>query len=159
MRQATEKDPDLGILLAITYRCLIDQLTAELAGAGFADLRPPDGYMLRALQGDGRTITELAALLHISKQAVLKIVDSLEDRGFAARHNVAGDRRTRVVRLTERGLAAWQTAISINRRIEDEFAARIGEEGAAAMRAGLLAFAESHGGLDDARARRARPVW
>lgn len=151
--------PDLGILMAIAYRCMIDELTARLARAGFADIRPPDGYVFRALQGEGRTITELAELLGVSKQAALKIVDSMEERGLATRNPVAGDRRVRLIRLSERGRTAWQTAVRINRGIEAELAVQVGAEQASAMRAALEAFVAAHGGLDEARARRARPVW
>jgi DNA-binding MarR family transcriptional regulator len=154
-----QEGPDLGILLAIAYRCLIDELAARLSAAGFPNIRPPDGYMFRALQGEGRTSTELADLLDISKQATLKIIDSLEERGFVARHPVADDRRAKIVRLTERGLLAMQTAIQINRQIEAEFIAQIGAEDVGTLRAALTSFVETRGGIDDARARRARPVW
>jgi DNA-binding MarR family transcriptional regulator len=151
--------PDLGILLAIAYRCAIDQLTARLAAAGFPGLRPPDGYMFRALRGEGRTSTELAQILGISKQATIKIVDHMEARGLAARHPVPDDRRAKIIRLTEQGQKAMETAIRINGEIEAEFAAQIGMAEASAMRAALRAFTEIYGGAEDARARRARPVW
>jgi DNA-binding MarR family transcriptional regulator len=160
MAGATDSmEPDLGILLAITYRLFIDELTARLATAGYPDLRPPDGYMFRALQSEGRTITQLAEQLRISKQAALKIVDDMEGRGLVARHAVADDRRLKLIRLTDRGRRAMETAIRINRQIESEFAAQIGQETATTMRTALRLFVDTHGGRDDARARRARPVW
>jgi DNA-binding MarR family transcriptional regulator len=156
---ATADGPDLGILLAIAYRCAIDQLTARLTAAGFPGIRPPDGYMFRALRGEGRTSTDLAQILGISKQATIKIVDHMEARGLVARHPVADDRRAKIIRLTDQGRQTMETAIRINGEIEAEFAAQIGDAGVSAMRVALLAFTETYGGAEDARARRARPVW
>lgn len=156
---SVDAEPDLGILLAITYRVFIDQLTARLDAAGFPDLRPPDGYMFRALQGEGRTGTQLADLLRISKQATLKIIDDMEARGLVERHADADDRRIKVIRLTERGRRAMETAIQINRQIEAELTARIGPASTVTMRMALRTFVEAYGGYDDVRARRARPVW
>jgi DNA-binding MarR family transcriptional regulator len=152
-------DPDLGILLAIAFRCAIDELTARLAQAGFPDVRPADGYMFRALQGDGRTSSELADMLRISKQATIKIIDNMEARGLAARHPVPEDRRAKLVRLTERGQFAMATAKQINRTLEAELMERIGPADVTAMRAALAVLCDMYGGQDDARAGRARPVW
>jgi DNA-binding MarR family transcriptional regulator len=151
--------PDLGILLAIAYRCAIDQLTARLTAAGFPGIRPADGYMFRALRGDGHTSTELAQILGISKQATIKIVDHMEGRSLVARHPVADDRRAKIIRLTDQGRHTMETAIRVNGEIEAEFAAQVGAEDVSAMRAALIAFTEAYGGAEDARARRARPVW
>nr|WP_297174957.1 MarR family transcriptional regulator [uncultured Agathobaculum sp.] len=46
---------------------------------------------------------ELCRCLHLSKQTVASVIDSLEKRGIAARRVSEGDRRSRVVMLTGTG--------------------------------------------------------
>lgn len=46
---------------------------------------------------------ELCRRLHLSKQTVASVIDSLEKRGIASRRVSEGDRRSRVVMLTETG--------------------------------------------------------
>ena len=48
---------------------------------------------------------ELCRRLHLSKQTVASVIDSLEKRGMAARRVPAGDRRSREVALTDAGSA------------------------------------------------------
>lgn len=48
---------------------------------------------------------ELCRRLHLSKQTVASVVDSLERRGLAVRRVSEADRRSRVVCLTEEGAA------------------------------------------------------
>jgi MarR family transcriptional regulator for hemolysin len=105
------------------------------------------------------TSTELAALLGVTKQATVKLIDDLEAHDFVARHPGDADRRAKTVRLTERGRRALATARGISADLEAELVATVGQEHVAVMRGALLAFITAHGGLDDARARRARPVW
>jgi DNA-binding MarR family transcriptional regulator len=154
-----EAGADLAILITVAFRCVVDQLTARLAAAGFPDVRPPYGYIFRALQGEGMTSTELAALLQVSKQATLKLVDELEAHDFVARHPDIADRRAKILRLTVRGRSALETAMGISADLEAELAALVGDDRVASMRSALVTFIASHGGLEDARARRARPVW
>jgi DNA-binding MarR family transcriptional regulator len=153
------READLAILLTIAFRCLVDQLTGRLAAAGFPDVRPQYGYVFRALQGEGMTSTELAALLGVTKQATVKLVDDLEAHDFVARHPDSADRRAKTVRLTDRGRRALATAQGISADLEAELVTTVGSAQVDAMRQALLAFITAHGGLEDARARRARPVW
>jgi DNA-binding MarR family transcriptional regulator len=151
--------PDLGILLALAYRTFSDQLAEGLRLAGFPDTRPAYGYLFRALQDKGLTLSALAAQLQISKQAAVKIVDDLERRGFVTRLADRADRREKTVQLTPRARALIAEALRLGEQIEAELVEQAGAEAVAAMRAVLTAYVEQHGGLEDALARRAQPVW
>src|SRR5579885_3327314 len=132
--RAGADDADFAILLTVAVRCLVDQLTGGLEAAGFPDVRPQYGYVFRALYPSGMTSTELASILHVSKQAVVKLIDELEARGFVARHPDADDRRAKIVRLTERGRRVVETARRISADLEASLTAEVGDESVAAMR-------------------------
>jgi DNA-binding MarR family transcriptional regulator len=66
------------------------------------DLRPATFGALRALD-QPRTMSELAQALHCDNSNVTGIVDSLEEKGLAGRFPSEGDRRVKLVELTEEG--------------------------------------------------------
>jgi DNA-binding MarR family transcriptional regulator len=151
--------PDFGILLMLAARAFADDLHARLAAEGFPAMRAGFGFMFRAIQDGEPTPSELAARLGVSKQAVGKVLDEMEQRGFVERRPDQTDRRARRVRLTEHGRAASETAIRLGGQIEAVLASEVGQEQVAALRSALLAYVEAHGGREDAAARRARPTW
>ena len=61
---------------------------------------------------------ELCRRLHLSKQTVASVIDSLEKRGMAARRVARDDRRSRVVVLTEAGSAAARELSEAVKRFE-----------------------------------------
>lgn len=62
--------------------------------------------------------TELCRRLHLSKQTVASVIDSLEKRGIAARRVSEGDRRSRVVVLTGEGSTFARELSEALRRFE-----------------------------------------
>ena len=155
----TDDLPDLALLLAGTSRPLADRMLAGHAAAGFHEARPPHGFVLRALAGGGLTLTALAERLGVTKQAALKVVDDMEARGLVARVPSPADRRAKLLTLTPRGEAARAAALQTSAAIERELREDLGDDAVDAARAVLMRFVERHGGLEDALARRARPVW
>jgi DNA-binding MarR family transcriptional regulator len=151
--------PDFGILLLVAARAFADDLHARLAAEGFPAMRAGFGFMFRAMQGGEPTPGALAVRLGVSKQAVGKVLDEMEQRGFVERRPDPVDRRVRHVRLTEHGRAASQAAMRLGGEIEADLCARVGADQVAALRTALMAYAEAHGGGEDAAARRARPTW
>ena len=151
--------PDFGILLMLAARAFADDLHARLAAEGFPAMRAGFGFLFRAIQDGAPTPSELAGRLGISKQAVGKVLDEMEGRGFLERRADPHDRRIRRVRLTEHGRAAWQTAVSLGGEIESALIGRVGIESIRALRHALLTYVETYGGAEDAAARRARPTW
>src|SRR5688572_13372591 len=122
---ASDAGPDFGILLLVAARAFADDLHVRLAAAGFPRMRAGFGFMFRAIQGDEPTPSELAGRLGVSKQAVGKVLDEMEQRGIVERFQDKIDRRARRVRLTTLGRQASQTAIRLGSEIEADLRARV----------------------------------
>lgn len=150
---------DLAILIAGANRALAERLRDDLAAAGFEGMRPGFGYVMRALGEDTATLTELAERLDVSKQALKKVVDEMQSLGLIERRPHPVDRRAKQLALSERGLEARATALATSSAIEAELRARVGEAAVESARAALLDFIERHGGIEDVRAMRARPMF
>src|SRR5947199_5203862 len=108
---ANDFSGDLAILVVGAARVVSDRLGEAVAVAGVDDMRAPFGYVIRALAERDRTLTELAGLLGVSKQAAIKVVDEMEARGFLARLPDPDDRRTKVLRLTRKGRQVRRVAL------------------------------------------------
>lgn len=152
-------EPDLAILLIGSSRTVADRLQTAVARADHADMRPQFGFVIRALAAGGVTLTELADLLGVSKQAAIKVVDEMEARGFVRRDAHPTDRRAKVLTLTERGDDVRRTALAESHAMERDLRAAVGDADVDALRRALLAFGTEDGAADAARAGRARPVW
>ena len=66
------------------------------------DLSPPQGIVVRFLD-QPRPMGELAGLMHCDSSNMTGIVDRLEERGLVRRTAAEGDRRVKLIELTERG--------------------------------------------------------
>ena len=151
--------PDFGILLMLAARAYADDLHARLTEVGFPEMRASFGFIFRVLRESEPTPSVLAAKLGVSKQAVGKVLDEMEARGFVARRPDGLDRRARRVALTEHGRAASDAAIRFSDEIEADLRQKVGVEQVAVLRDALIAYIQAHGGEGDAAARRARPTW
>jgi DNA-binding MarR family transcriptional regulator len=87
------------------------------------------------------------------------VVDEMEAHGFVERRPAAGDRRSKILGLTERGRGVRRAALATSHRMEDELRADLGDADVDAARRVLLRFVEASSGLDHVHAGRARPVW
>ncbi len=79
------------------------------------DLMPPQQFMLGLLE-EPRPMGELAQHMHCDSSNITGIVDRLEERGLVERRAAKGDRRVKLVALTDEG-----------REIRDELARRRAE--------------------------------
>jgi len=152
-------EPDFAILTIGTARIVTDRLGVAVQRAGIDDMRPAFGFVIRVLAESGRTLTELAELLAVTKQAAIKVVDEMESLGFLERQPDPADRRAKVLVLTERGRSVRRAALAASRQMERELRRDLGDEQVEAFRAVLLRFLERHDALGDAVAGRARALW
>jgi DNA-binding MarR family transcriptional regulator len=152
-------NPDLAILLTGANRVVADRLGAAVEAAGIDDMRSSFGFVIRALAAREQTLTELAELLSVTKQAAIKVVDEMEQLGYVERVADSTDRRAKVLRLTPKAKRVRRTAMSASRRIETELRKDLGDDEVDAMRRALLRMLERHGSLADATAGRSRAVW
>jgi DNA-binding MarR family transcriptional regulator len=152
-------DPNLALLIVGAARVVADRLGAAVEEAGIDEMRTPFGFVIRALADRDRTLTELADLLGVSKQAAIKVVDEMEARGFLSRHPDRDDRRVKVLRLTDKGRKVRRTALAASRAIERELRQELGDAAVDDLRLGLNALLARHGALEDALAGRSRAPW
>jgi DNA-binding MarR family transcriptional regulator len=151
--------PDMAILIVGAARVVADRLGEAVERAGVADMRAPFGYVIRVLVGHDRTLTELADLLGVSKQAAIKVVDEMEARGFLTRHPDPDDRRVKLLRLTDKGRKVRRAALAASHAIERELRRELGDPDVDALRTALESLLERHAALEDARAGRSRAPW
>lgn len=124
---------------AVTIR---HELMEGLATAGYTDILPAHLGVFQHPGPDGLRPGVLAARTLASKQAMNHLLHQLETGGYLVRETSNGDRRTRVVRLTERG---WD-AVAVMRQtmldVEKEWAEALGEETYQDLRHGLTRLEE-----------------
>lgn len=148
---------ELFVLLAVTYRALVDELNSEMARRGYNDLRTAHGFAFQRLTPAGATGNELAEFLDITKQAASQMVDYLEQRGYVTRQPHPRDKREKLVVLTEKGWACTRAAEEILARLELRCAGLLGAERMQAFRVDLyrLALLTNDGIMPS----RLRPIW
>lgn len=146
-------DIDLGHL-ALFLGLRINQLVmAQMARAGYRNLRESHGYVIQNLIESGRTITELARRMAVTQQAASKSVAELVR--FGVLEETPGlDRRSKIIRLSEKGWKAVHTSrrmrTTIHRRIQKSLGASAYER----TRGSLIACLNALGGAEAVRTRR-----
>jgi DNA-binding MarR family transcriptional regulator len=128
----------IGALLRVPSQAIHRRIIAELNAAGFEELRLPHMAVLQFPGPDGTRPIELAERAGISKQAMNQLLRSLEGVGYIDRTDSPHQGRARIVRLTERGHAAYAKIHEILRTIEDEWRAEVGPDAFAQLKGLLL---------------------
>jgi DNA-binding MarR family transcriptional regulator len=129
---------ELPLRLLLGFRVLIDALHMELSRRGHdPELRPMHGFVFQAIGPSGTTAVELGRRLGISKQAAAKHIDLLERLGYVSRVPNPDDRRSKTVRLTDRGFDALTQSARIFAELRASWAEILGEERLRAMEADL----------------------
>jgi DNA-binding MarR family transcriptional regulator len=146
-------DAPLARLFAIAYRQLIDGLHDRLRALGWTDVRESFGFVLLAARDQPTSITELSALMGITKQAASKLVDVMAGCGYVSRGADPQDGRHRPVTLTGRGRELLAAVEQIYAELEGRWAQAIGALQVASMRRDLLRVlsADSGGHLPPVR--------
>ena len=98
---------DITRLLLEARRALATELDADLAERGYPDLRPGHAALFLSVdRRSGSRITDLAEQTRLTKQAMMPMVDDLEERGYVRRVPDPSDSRAKLVRLTAHGRRA-----------------------------------------------------
>ena len=116
----------LARLLAVAYRQLIEGLHVRLAAAGWDDVRPPYGFVLLSLRDRESSVSDLAGLLGVSKQATSKLLDQMAAGGYVMRETSTADARQRMVTLAPRGRRLLAAVEEIYAQLESEWAEVVG---------------------------------
>jgi DNA-binding MarR family transcriptional regulator len=148
--------PDLAIILVAANRCLADRVTAAVRETGARDARPAFGFVIRAVDAEEPTVTRLAQLLGVTRQAASKLADEMVQRGYLLRAVDPEDRRRTRLRLSAKGRRVRVRAAAESAAIEAELRADVGDRAVDGLRRALLAFVEREGALDEVTALRSR---
>jgi DNA-binding MarR family transcriptional regulator len=89
-------------------------------------VRPAHTALFPHLDFEGIRLTDLAARVGVTKQAVGQLVDDLAALGMVERIDDQTDRRARRVRFSRRGHAALVQGLGVLSEIEDTLAASVG---------------------------------
>jgi DNA-binding MarR family transcriptional regulator len=118
----------LGLLLRLAYQHWAEDMDAALRAAGFDDIRPPHANVFPFVPAEGIQVSELARLARVTKQTMAQAVEGLERLGYVERRPDPGDRRAKLVFLTERGQAVPRIAATTGPKVEARWAELIGRE-------------------------------
>ena len=127
--------PLIGALLRVPANAILRRIIRDLNAAGFDELRLPHMAVLQFPGPDGVRPGALAERAGMSKQAMNQLLLSLEASGYVERSAAENDGRTRVVRLTKRGHAAYAKISHILREVESEWVAELGPKRFADLKA------------------------
>jgi DNA-binding MarR family transcriptional regulator len=125
-------------LLGVALDHFSTELTERVAAAGYADIRPGHGCVFGGIDPEkGSRLTDLADRAMMTKQSVGEVVTDLEKRGYVERVPDPEDGRAKIIRLTTKGRDVYLTGWHLNDEIEQQWAARLGEDRVAALREAL----------------------
>lgn len=113
---------------------------ARLAAAGFDDMPARGVRVLGSIARLGTPLSDVGALLGVSKQAASQLVDTLVLRGYVDRIADPDDRRRVTVGLTDRGREAADEIRTAVEATDAALAERVGEQVVEQLRVGLGAL-------------------
>ncbi len=119
--------PPVAVLLRRPALWVRHQLISSLHDGGFRDILPAHLGVFQYPGPDGMRPGMLAARTRASKQAMNHLLHQLETGGYLVREAHPRDRRTRIVRLTERGWAALDVIRARVSEIESAWSAALGD--------------------------------
>ena len=137
------RDMLIGALLRVPSEAIHRRIIQDLNAAGFQGLTLPHMALFRFPGPDRVRPGVLAERAGISKQAMNRLLGSLEDLGYLVRSDAPYEGRARIVRFTRRGHAAYAKAVEILREIECEWRAELGARDFAQLKELLFRVWES----------------
>ena len=126
--------PLIGVLLRRPWEAVQRRMLQRLHERGFDDLDAAHLNVFGYPGPQGARPSDLAARLRITKQALNYLLGELERLGYVERHADPGDRRSKRIAVTPRGVAAIGVIREAVAEMEDEWARRLGAERFAELR-------------------------
>lgn len=138
MKRELPEKPRITYLMRVLHQHYTQFVGTALRDAGFADIRPGDAKALVFVPAVGIPVGELAARAGVRKQTMREAVELLERAGYVERRPNPRDGRSRLVFLTQQGLAARPVARAAGDRAEARWAQLTSPGEVEALRSGLL---------------------
>ena len=135
----------LGGLLRLTQQEMLNGIEAGLAAAGISDVRPAHYAVTQQLgaRPEGVRLTELASYAGITKPSMSALVDDLERTGYVQRVADPTDQRAQLIRFSAKGRKFGDLVVRVVKKIEANWAKRIGEPELETLRRLLRAIVSS----------------
>lgn len=137
------RDMLIGALLRVPAEAIHRRIIGELSAAGFKGLSLAHMAVFRYPGPDGVRPGVLADRAAMSKQAMNRLLGTLEDLGYLARSDSPDEGRARIVHFTKRGHAAYSKIFEVLRDIEREWKAELGPRNFAKLKELLFRVWES----------------
>lgn len=135
--EAAKRASTLQVLFKVAR--LLDEVALErIAERGGPRLRRSHMSLFPHISLEGTRITELADKLGITKQAISKLVDDLEQTGIVSRKEDPDDARARLVMFTRRGREGFFEGLSVLHELETELLTLLGKTRLGQLRSALL---------------------
>jgi MarR family transcriptional regulator, transcriptional regulator for hemolysin len=136
MSQSPEPpEENLGWLLSTVSHALATEFTAGLEAVS---ITPRAHCVLATALGGEYTQSALAQALGVDKTTMVVTIDALEQAGLAERRPSSGDRRARVITVTEAGRQTVAEGERIVRQIQEDVLASLSPGSRAAFMDALL---------------------
>lgn len=137
-REAVEaaKQDNLGQLLLRAARLYDQEARRRVAAAG-GELRPAWARLFPHIDWEGTRVTDLAARVGATKQAVGQTVAELEAAGLVVRRPDDDDGRARLVLFTAKGRRAMVHGLGVLRDLERDFEGAVGARALGALKQSL----------------------
>ena len=134
----------IGALLRVPAEAIHRRIIHDLNAAGFKELSLPHMALFRFPGPDGVRPGILAERPRMSKQAMNRLLGSLEDLGYLVRSDAPDEGRARIVYFTKhQGHAAYAKALEVLREIERQWRAKFFTQGFAQLKELLFRVWES----------------
>jgi DNA-binding MarR family transcriptional regulator len=131
---------EIGELLREVRAMLIDGVEQRVSAAGFEDLRGNHDCVFSHLSPQGTRVAQLATQSQMAPQTIVWHVDQLERLGYVERIPDPSDRRAKLIRPTEHGLAFMAAARDALADIEHNWTSALGPDSLTQLRDALRAI-------------------
>ena len=128
----------MGALLRAAWKGVRDHIDEAVKAAGYVDLNRAHVSLFRHPTLDGMRPTDLADEVQLSKQAVNDLLGDLEHQGYIRREVDPADRRSRLIRLTPRGIKLEDTVRLAARDAERQLERELGRDRFRSFREALV---------------------
>ena len=118
----------IGQLLVQLTRQFQNELFERLRDAGLEDARVSHTHVTAYIKAEGTRLGELAAMARMTPAAMSEQVDDLERLGIVERRPDPGDRRAKLICLTDRGWETMRIGRGVIAELEREYADLVGRE-------------------------------
>jgi len=136
----SRKSEVLGHVLTRAARLFSAEAVGAIQDGGFPEVRESWIGILRHMDPDGVRTSDLARRMGITKQGAGQLVTDLEGFGYLERIPDPTDGRAKLVRMTERGWAAWLAGLEAMAELERSLLADIPAEQCDELRGSLTAL-------------------